>query len=273
MKKLLIAFLSFMSLSAFANECRLVVPFPPGGSTDLYATALRKGNSKFLVDYKPGAYSAVAVAHLDQNKDHFIITNPALYSAGNPNKNPNVELYQILFGIDLSIVTGKGITLDDLLTKKLSIGVPGLGQSQHLVALQLKEKNPQLEIIPTGNDAKTLPLLINKDLDAYVSGSVIADKWISEFKTLSNVIEVPFNKPITRSKVTLTNMNFIGIFISKDATAAQRAHIDQCLSTATSSTEYKENIESFGFKPLNIKGVEKDKLLDAHIKWLRKHDH
>lgn len=272
-KSLLALIISAFSLTATANDCKLIVPFTPGGSTDIYANALKKGNSQFFIDYKPGAFSALATSHINQNKDQFFMATPSMYSASNPNKSPDIDLLQILFGIDLAIVTGKQATLDDLLTKKVSIGVPNIGQAQHLIALQLQEKNPLIVIVPTGGDTKAIQLLVNKEIDAYVSSSIIANKWLGDFNTLSNITTVPFNKPVTRNNVTLHNLNFVGIFVSKDLSDSQKDHISKCINTSTASSEYKSAISEIGISPLNATGLEKDKLLAAHIKWLRKHDH
>lgn len=272
MKTLLLLILLVITINTSANECRLIVPYAPGGSTDLYANALRTSNRKFHIDYKPGAFTSLAIAHIEHNKDQFFIANPVMYSAANPNKNPNVELLHILFGIDLAIITGKNITFEDLLTKQLNIGVPGIGQPQHLVALQLKEKNPLIEIVPMGSDIKALPLVINKGIDAYISGAVIANKWLVDFNTITNIVTVPFNKSITINNVTLSNLNFIGVFVSKDLTTLQRAHITSCINTSTTAAEYRTILSSVGIVPLNIIGIEKDKLLEAHIKWLQKYD-
>ncbi|MDP3520619.1 MAG: tripartite tricarboxylate transporter substrate binding protein [Hydrogenophaga sp.] len=75
MKKSLIALLlaAGTSLSAFAwpdKPITLVVPFPPGGSTDLIARTLsakmaeKMGAGTFLVDNKPGATGTIGAAHV-----------------------------------------------------------------------------------------------------------------------------------------------------------------------------------------------------------------
>jgi tripartite-type tricarboxylate transporter receptor subunit TctC len=267
MKKLLALSLLAFSSFAFANTatCNMLVPFPPGGAADTWARALQRANPNIQLEYKPGAFSAVAANQLERNKDHFFIGLPTMYSAQNPNKNISTEMLYILYTLDATIVTSTNLTLKDLATKDINIGVWALNSPQHSIALQLKEVNPRLNIVPLGGDAKALPIVANKEVEIYITSPLTAAQWETNFKHITEVITIPFNKEIRKDGFRLSVYNMFGVFIHKDATADQRKHILNCVETATSNPQYVEDIKKTSTTVANIKGEEKDKLLEKHI--------
>lgn len=256
------------SSSAFANTatCNMLVAHPPGGAADTWARILQKANPNIRIEFKPGAFSTVAADQLGKNKDHFFIGVPTMYSAQNPNKNISTELLYILFTSDAVIVTSTNLTLKDLATKDINIGVWALNSPQHATALELKEINPRLNIVPLGGDGKALPLVVNKEVEIYITSALTAAQWTSNFKHITEIITIPFNKEIRKDGFRLTGYKTLfGVFIHKDATADQRKHILNCIETATSNPQYVEDIKKTSTAVANIKGEEKDKILEKHI--------
>lgn len=256
-------------IPVWANSCTMVLPFPAGGSSDLYSKIIQKQNTDIVIQYKPGAFAAVATSAMQTNKDWFMLSVANMYSAGNPNKNINLELLKILFFIDSMIITNKNISFSDLLTKKVNVGVPVIGHTHHAISLAIKQKNPNLEVISFGGDVKALPALISGDIDAYVISSPIGNNWLSQFPSLNLVSDIPFNKPYMSEGVVLESLNFFGVFVHKDATPEQKQHALNCIQKSISQPGYVEEFSRIGIKPKEFNGKEKDNILNRYITSLR----
>lgn len=273
MKKLFTLLLMFAALSAFAKDdrCSMVIPWTTGGTSDLAARALQKGNNNILIDYKPGAFAAVAVNHINSNPDVFMLSPLHMFSAGNPIKDVNLDVTRVMYGTDFVIVTGKDVKVEDLLTKKINLGIPGLGTGYHAIALDIQQRNNQLEIIPMGSDAKAIPSLINKDIDAYIASGPIAKQWTESFPTISNVLDLPFGKKVTVSGLTLQNFTFQGILVNKNASQEQKSKVDQCIDAAVSSSEFKKEADRLSLRVINSSGTEATRVTNEYFRMMKKH--
>lgn len=270
MKKLLALLLYMVSMSSWANLCTMVLPYPPGGSGDLYGRIIEKQNKDILIQYKPGAFASAGVSAVQQNKDWFMLSVANMHSINNPNKNPNVELLKALFVIDSMIITSKDITFADLLSKKVNVGIPLPGHTHHTISLTIKQKNPDLEIIQFGADAKALISLLNGDIDAYVISSPIGNEWLKQFPKLKLLADIPFGQPYKANGVTLESLNFFGVFMSKDATLEQRQYALTCVARAIAQPGYSEEFARIGIKTREFSDKEKDQLLERYIAGIRK---
>lgn len=271
MKKFLGAIALCLSiLPVWANTtCNMIVPFPAGGSSDLYGRIMQRQNPDIVMTFKPGAFASQAIAVTRSSKDAFILGIPNMYSADNPDKNPPVELLNILFFIDAMIVTNKNIAVTDLLSKNINMGIPGIGQAQHTIALKLKQRNSNMEIIAFGGDVKALPSLINKEIDAYVVSGPLGRQWLNQYPTLKVLAEISYNRPFKLGDITLENLNFVGIFVNKDATPEQKQQAVDCVNRASSKPEYFQEFSRIGITATTIVGREKDQALKRYIEILR----
>jgi hypothetical protein len=241
--------LSLFSFSALASTCNLVLPFPPGGSGELYGRIFEKHNNNITLHFKPGAYSTVGVSSLEKNKSWFMLGVPNMFSDKNPNKNPNVELVKVLFYIDTMIITSKDISFKNIIEDKVNIGIPLLGHTHHATALYIKEKNEKAEVIPFGGDAKALPSLLEKDIDAYVISSPIGNEWIKSFPQLKVLANIPYGSPFVFKNIKLESVNFFGVFVHKDASSKERDDILKCISDVTLNPKYYEDFNKIGLNP------------------------
>lgn len=272
MKKLFVLICSILLVnSAAAEKCSLVIPWGAGGSSDLAARALQKGNNDIIIDYKPGAYASVAISHLANNPGSFLLSAPVMLSSQNPNKDANIDIVRVMYGFDMSIVTGKNMTIEDLLTKKVNIGIPSVGIINHAIALELKQHNPNIELVTTGSDAKTLPLLMNGDIDAYVSTDNIAKRWSQGFENVRIVIKLPFGEKVNARQFSFTNYGFHGIILYKSASEKQKENVNRCLDLAISSSEFKSEVDKLGLRVINAKGVDSAKIVNAYLDSMKKH--
>lgn len=271
-KKICALFMLLFANIAFGNpkNCGVIIDFPPGGTSDRYARLLEKFNSDYKIEYKPGGMSVPAVNFLGDNLSYIYLGSPVLFGDKSPLKNPPIELYKILIAAPVLAVTTKNLTFDDLLNGKINIGVPGLGTSHHLIGLQLKEHNSDIEIVPTGGDSKALPMVKNKDLDIYLISATTGLNWLNQFNDIKNVFTVEFNKPFVRGKIRLQSVGFNGAFIHKNASPEQKQIAIECLEKALKNPEWTSELAKMGAGPVQISGKEKDDALKLYVETLRK---
>lgn len=273
MNKLLTSLaLAFTLSTAYANDtCKMVIDYPAGGALDNQARLMMKANPNFKnLEYKIGGMSAVAIRHLEENKDTVFFGSPAAFGANSPIKNPPIELVKIVLSAPLYALTNKDITWEQLTKEKINLGIPGLGTSHHVLALQLKEINPEINIVPTGGDNKALPLIVNKDIDVYLVSSTNGFNWSRDFN-LKVIFTIALGEHFKRGNHTLTSVAFNGMFVHKDATPEQKAHLVKCVEDAVTTGIWKDTLTSLKVTPLNIGGSEKDRLFNQYVGYMKKY--
>lgn len=264
----------FTSLAPAANldlRCGVVLPYPVGGLPDVYTRAMERLNSDiYMVDHKPGALGTLAMIHMAQHPNFTMLASPMMFGETNPNKNIQVELIRFIIGYDILMVTNSGITLQQILTQKINIGITSIGSPMHIVALQLKELNPLIEIIPTGGDSKTLTLLLDKSLDVYISGSYNLSKWITSYK-IQPILTVPSGGSFKKDKIVLNNYSAVGMWRHRDAPPEVKLMLDKCINTVVISPTWPAEINAMGASPMNLNTEESGKMLNEYITILRKY--
>lgn len=147
-----------LATNAFASTktVEVVIPFAPGGATDVIAQILLPQLRNELADsglypvliYKPGAGSMIGNAHVANNSQaQFVLTSSAIVTAPLINQstqyNPAVDFRLVSFiGNQTSIIavnaTSNIKTIKDLQTQcnqnKLNYGHGGIGSAGHIVA-------------------------------------------------------------------------------------------------------------------------------------------
>lgn len=270
MIRILLGLLLSMSF-AHAQTCKMVIDFPPGGALDSQARLMMKANPNIkTLEYKLGGISTLAIRHLEENKDFMFFGSPSAFGDKSPLKDPPIELLKIVLSAPIYALTNKNITWEQLIKEKINVGVPGIGTSHHILALQLQEINSNINIIPTGGDAKALPLIVNKDLDVYLVSSTNGFNWASHYN-FNIIFTIALGENFRRGGVTLTSVAFNGIFVHKDATAEQKNNVLQCVEDAVTSKIYQETLTNLKVIPLNIGGKEKDRLLNQYITFMKKY--
>jgi tripartite-type tricarboxylate transporter receptor subunit TctC len=255
------------------NTCNVVVPFAAGGPADMYARLMQRVNPDIVrVENRPGAYSAPAVTFLENNKNFILLSSPGMYSPKNPSKNTDLEAVEAVILTNLIGVTNSDITFDDLLTKPLNVGIAVLGGSGQILAAQLKERNPLLQIIPHGGDSKSLPLLMNKDIHLNIMNSSNGEQWINDFK-FKSLFEIPLGKQtIVKNGVTLDNYSVWIAFIHKDASPEQKQVLKSCLNKVTSSPVWKQELLKTASAPMSLSaGSTPDTVIKNYVNALVKY--
>lgn len=270
-RKFLTIFFIIYSTTVFSqSRCGVVIDFPPGGTSDRYARLLQKYNPEYKIEYRTGGMSVPAVNFLGENSDFIYLGSPVLFGDKSPLKNPPIELYKILIAAPILAVTAKSIDWNKLLTDNINIGVPGFGTSHHLIVEQLKEYNPKIEVISTGGDNKALPMIVNGDLDIYLISATSGLVWLDNYKQISNIFTVEFNKPFIKDNVKLQSVGFNGAFIHKNASVEQRQRAIECLDKVTANPGWTDDLRKMGAGPVQLIGKEKEASLKLYIDTLRK---
>jgi len=260
------------TMAADPTACNLVIDYPPGGTSDTYVRLLQKQNPGIMIDYKSGGGGALAIHHISQNKDVAWFGSPVFVAQNSPVKDPPVELMRILVGSPILALSNpnKAMTWDKLMTGKMNIGFPAIGTSHHLVALQLQEKNPNIQLVSAGGDNKALPMVMNGDLDLYLISNTVGKNWIQDFK-FDNLFTLAYNKPITHNGIELNYLGFNGIFVHKETSPEQKARIMKCVAEATASPAWADTLKTLGAEPIDLVGQEKDRAFQKFVNLMRKY--
>ena len=272
MKIFNIIFTLLLSTSAFAADtCTLLIPFPPGGSTDIRARSLQLGNSNIDIEYKPGAFGSVAINQMKKTNNSFLLSPAFMYSAQNPVKELDIELNRIMFSPPIKIITNKNINLNDLADKPLKVGIPCKGCQFEGLALEIKNKNPNVSIIPTAGDAKALPMIMNGDLDIYLGLGIVIDVWASSFENIKIIGEIPFNKTLKIQNIELINLAFAGIFTKGKIDSSEKAAIENCINKSVTSKEFSEQNKMNSLYYVDISHAESQQILELYLTFMKKH--
>jgi len=260
---------STISLASANEKCTLLIPFPPGGASEINARSLQIGNSNIGIEYKPGAYGNSAINYMNKSKNTFLLSPAMMYSANNPNKDLNVKMNRIVFGSSVKIITIKNYTLNDLLTKPLKIGIHNPGSQFEAFAKEIKNKNTKIIIVITGSDVKALPMIMNGDLDVYFSTGPNVDAWTKMFDNIKVIGEIPFNETINIGEIKLKNLSFAAIFTNKGLTKEEEIIIDNCLDQATNNQKFSEYVIKNNIPHLKVDKNVSTNLLEEYIKYLQ----
>jgi tripartite-type tricarboxylate transporter receptor subunit TctC len=198
-----------------AKPVRVIVPFPPGGPTDVLARALgesfrERTGQPLVVDNKPGGATAIgAAACKNSDPDGYafclltastVSLNPFLYAILSYDPQKDLEpLTNVVFTQQVMILhkSVPANTLGDLIAyskanpQKLNFGSFGIGGDSHLVFEWLRVKaGAQMTHIPYGGAAPAL--LAFERGDAHLLYPVASPAVIERIKSgLAKPIAVP----------------------------------------------------------------------------------
>ena len=199
-KIFLIALLTCTNAFSATKNIEVVIPFAPGGATDVIAQSLLPHLRNELADsglypvivYKPGAGSIIGNAHVANNAQaQFVLTSSAVVTAPLINQsaqyNPATDFRLVSYiGTQASVVavnaTSNIKTIKDLQTQcrqtKLNYGHGGIGTAGHIVT--------EITLMNLGCSATNIPYkagaLVTNDL---LGGHIVfASDFYSGYKQL-----------------------------------------------------------------------------------------
>lgn len=287
---ILAALAAFTSI-AFAQQLtgypskpvRIVVPFPPGGATDVLARMLAPGmnaelGQPIIVDNRPGAAGMIGTQAVAKEKpdgyalllgtDSFFAVLPHLQNTGyDPFKDfvvvaPLTDLAFFL-AVHASL---KANTVPELIALaraqpgKLSFASPGVATPQHLAG-ELFAQIAALQWVhvpykggaPAVNDfvAGQVPVMFGNlaNFRPHIAGGKIRLLGIADPQRLSALPEVP---AIAETLAGFTISGWFGVFAPAGTPPEIVARIGAATGKALRSSEVLQRLDALGFRPLNM---------------------
>lgn len=281
--------LSPLALRAQERTMRLVVPFPPGGATDITARAFaehltRELGQSVIVDNKGGAGGSIGMSEVARSAPDGLTfgvatlsthgVNPAVYSKlpYDPVKQfePVTELVKAPGVLVVSAKMGVN-TFGDFVKQvsanpgKYSYASPGNGTIGHMWAEQFKRStNTQMTHVPYRGAAPAINDLIGGQVNAYfdqvasalphIKSGRLVGLAVSWPKRLEVLPEVP-----TFAEVNLPDNNtpsWFGLVAPAGTPAAAISRVHAAVQRALASPALQQTLAGQGLYPSDLKTSE-----------------
>ena len=231
MSKILAIILFAFAITATAKETVTInYSFSQADSMANYTRTLAEEANKqqdkynFIFDAKPGAGGAIATNWLKANPTNSIVMHSSAFWI-RPNFFPN-ESYSVadfkellpecLGPIAISSVKYKSFK-DVPANAPFTIAVSGMGETTHLVALQLAGKYPNLKVVPFKSTTDGLLSMIGGNIDMTVSFLSEPEEWDKDgSKVRVNILGITGSKDIHKHP-TLVSQGFPKILANLNA--------------------------------------------------------
>jgi tripartite-type tricarboxylate transporter receptor subunit TctC len=256
----------------------LVVPFAPGGSTDLLARLMKKYATKHLgqdlvIVNKPGAgatigWNEVVAAQPDGYTLAAVTSSAAIRPVYGDTKYNYVNALEPIAWIStipqvLAVRSDSPWkTIDDLVRfarenpSKFTYGHSGLGNSSHVametLALKARMKVTQ---IPYNSGAQVLNALLGGQIDATVATPVEFQGHLAagKLRVLAVFAEKRFDAPLFRDVPTVAekgwpveSLSWNGIAAPKNLPAAEKKHLVEAFRAIAAEPEFVESAHKAG---------------------------
>jgi len=199
MKKIISLLLGlFLISSVYANNLRIVIPFPPGGSTDQisreFHRALASQGVNAIIEYKIGAGGLIAMNHIASSNDPALLVNgpPILVLPILQKDNVKFNLgenihFQGLVGIEPTyIVTNtknsiKSISDLEQMTKIkiVNYGTPGIGTSSSLSVDSIFPDPAQITVVNYKGGSESLQAVLKNEVQIIADSEVVVGSHIA----------------------------------------------------------------------------------------------
>lgn len=279
------------------REIEMIVPYPPGGSSDLIARFLGEPLKKELGQpvlsiNKPGAGGTVGWKLLASAK-------PDGYTFGITTKALMIQKYTTSSGLDYKrvlhvarLASSLGVlavqqnspweTLDDFLAAarkepgKLSIGNSGAGATWHLFAAAIEnEAKVKFNHIPYGGGNPAVVALAGGQIDAISMdlGTVVPLLPMKRIRILAingNERHPKFpNVPTFRERgLSIALDHWTGVAAPMGTPPDVIKKVEDALDKATSTPQWKEFIDRFLFIPSLVKSAQLGPMLEREDAWI-----
>jgi len=257
-----------MTTNSYSSMIEIVSPHSPGGPSDMILKYLTYNlpPKKYQIVYKPGAATFIAMGHVSNNPNSFLIstfiqtfvTNPLIKQKENLSYNNNLKIIANIAIMPSVLICNKNTNITNILdlknTKKiLNFGIAGYGSTEHLTTemlfLKIKKTHTLIPYSRGGNLA--ISNLLAGHLDCIFSNYPTAKSYIEN--DMFNVIisSQQINKKIPYWKIEF-NEEFpfesrIGIAVSVDVNQTTKTAI---LNDIDLSFTDDTMLTSLGFIPI-----------------------
>lgn len=291
-----------MAGAANANEApiRLVVPFPPGGSTDIASRIIQPKLSELLgrtviVENKPGAASQIATQYVVNSKPD---GNTLLVSfdthAINPIVKPDLpydtfkDLRGIAFALRFPLVIGAstdtpGKNLKEFLEAakaqpgKFSYASTGAGSLNHLAAEDLKRQaGVDILHVPFGGGGPAVQAVLGKVVNFTMLSYAATKAHIAAGKIKPLAVTGSTRLPDLPDTPTVEESGFpgyeayswIGIFAPADTSDDVSNKLTDAFENALNDKDVKQKLTALGFEVIATDGASVDKYtVEQYKRW------
>lgn len=223
---LLLVFLNISSIG-YAKEINVIIPNPPGSTTDILAKIvgdeyLKLTGDKFVIDYQPAASGTVAaVKFINSNKNTVLLGNSSLHVYNpvlekNLPYNDNDFSYVAFVGytpaIYISSMQSQIKNIDDLFKKLNNSQKPYIGgyaAAYNLSVQILKDHNKldkKIEIVSYKGAPDIVHNVLNNSVEVGLVGTTGSLFQLAKEKKL-HIIGTTHHEDITRNGVTATSLS------------------------------------------------------------------
>lgn len=195
LKKLLTILPTIVVLGhAKAEVITLIYPFSLANPMAQYSRSLAiEANNlqkkyTFILDAKPGAGGAIAAKFVETNTNAVLATSTAFFVRPNfyPNESydPNNFLpLMVQCTSPMAVASSKFKSWQEVPREsQLNIGISGLGATSHFVAIQIKNKYSNAELVPYKSTRDSLLDLVSGRIDFHVGFVGELVPWVTENK-------------------------------------------------------------------------------------------
>jgi tripartite-type tricarboxylate transporter receptor subunit TctC len=206
-KQLLLAVMLVASMSATAKETiKILIPFAPGGPSDVLGRAVEQSLIKNLpeykpvIEYKPGAGGLIGIRAVAANKENetqlIVLSSAIIIHSVRPDAGYNLKRDFVpvayLGEQEFSLVTNKKgpATLKELLTadknKEVFFGSAGIGSGSH-IAGEIFKMNTGLPLthVPYKGEAPAITDLIAGNINLLFTSTGTASKYSDSLRILA----------------------------------------------------------------------------------------
>lgn len=283
-----------------AETIRMIVPFSPGGPTDLIARIIGPSLSKQLgkvvvVENRGGAGGTIG-AHLaaeaKPDGNTIVLTTSSLILSTGTRSNLPYDAQKALKAVYLlgevqtmvAVSPDLGVnTLKDLITKAkaspkgLNYGSTGVGGTMHVGAeLLRKSANIPLTHVPYRGAAPALVALMSGDVDLVNADVPVLQPYIKDGRIKGIVIYDTKRSPLlpnipTAKEAGLPDLqmtNWYGILVPSATPEEKRKKLEEALDKVIHEPDIAAKLADAGFNnPEGAKGFQK-RLDSDYAKWL-----
>lgn len=135
----------------------------------------QQSEETFVFDHRPGAGGAIAARHVQSNKNAVLQGSGSFFIRPNfyPAESHDPKQFQPLMlqcATPFLVLSAKHQRWKDIDTQaKITVGVPGMGSTNHLIALKLSERYPNLTVVPYKGVADSLVDVLSGTIDMIIS--------------------------------------------------------------------------------------------------------
>ena len=191
MSKLLTALLAAFTLTIASAKETITIYYAwgPGDSVANYHRTLANEANKiqdkftFVFDTKPGAGGAIASNYVLNTPNTILAHSTAFFVRPNvyPNESYDLTQFKELMPhcmAPMAVTSSKFKTWKDVAKDaQVSVGISGLGVTTHLAAQQLKEKYPNMNIIPFKSTNDSMLSMVSGQTDFHIGFISEAEQW------------------------------------------------------------------------------------------------